>query len=94
MYEVAELLLISSVKFIDRLSGFLNSKQALNDGTTSSREVLELSTGRKTSVAFWILAIIVAASFWIWRLGRYQHKQKHRNRFNIDLLSDQHAFRP
>ena len=75
MFEAAELLLISSVKLIDGLSRFLNSKQALNDGNTSSREALELSIGRKRSLAFWILAIIVAASFWIWRLGRYRHKQ-------------------
>lgn len=68
MVGAAEVLLISSVKFIDGLFGFLNSKQALKDGTTSSREVLELSIGRKRSVAFWTWAMIVVASFLICRL--------------------------
>ena len=51
MVGAAGLLRISSVKFNGGLSGSLNSKQALNEGTTSSREVLELSIGRKRLVA-------------------------------------------
>lgn len=68
MVDAAELLLISSVKFIGGLSGFRNSKQALNDGTTSSRDVFELSIGWKRSLALWTLVIIVVASFLICRL--------------------------
>lgn len=63
------LLLHSDVKLIGGLSGCLNSKQALNDGVISSREVMEMSMGRKRSVAFWTLAIMVSASFLIRRLG-------------------------
>ena len=63
------LLLHSSVRFIGGLLGCLNSKQALNDGTISSREVMELSIGKKRLVASWTLAIMVAASFLIRRLG-------------------------
>lgn len=57
------------MRFVGGLSGFLNSKQALNDGTVSSSEVMELSIGTKSSEAFWTLDIIVVASFLIWRLG-------------------------
>lgn len=82
MEGAAGLLLNSSVKFIGWLSGFLNSKHALNDGTTSSRKMLELFFGRKRSVAFWTLVIIVVASFWICRLGlevsRVQRRSRHR----------------
>ena len=52
MVGAAGLLLSSSVRFIGGLSEFPNSKQALNDGTTSLREMMELSTGRNRSVAF------------------------------------------
>lgn len=57
------LLLHSDVKLIGVPSGCMNSKQALKDGTISSREVVEMSVGRKRLVAFWTLAIMVAASF-------------------------------
>lgn len=40
----------------------------LNDGTTSSREMLELSIGRKRPVAFQKLAIVVVASSWVCKL--------------------------
>lgn len=81
------------MKVIGGLSGFLKSKQALNDGTTSSREMPELSIGRKRSVAFWTLAIIVVASFWICRLDIGVSKAEELDSFN-DLLSDHYALRP
>ena len=76
MVGAAALLLISSVKFNDWLSEFSNSKQALNEGSTSSREVLELSIGRKSSVAFWMVVVMVVASFLSCRLDIAMSKVK------------------
>ena len=50
MVGAAGLLLISSMKFKGGLSKLLNSKEALNEGKTSSREVVKLSIGRRRSV--------------------------------------------
>ena len=68
MVGVTGLLLHSRTRFVGGLFGFLNSKQALNDGTISSSDVVELSIGRKRSEAFRTLAIIVVASFLTCRL--------------------------
>ena len=51
MVGAAGLLLISSMNFKGGLSELLNSKQALKEGRTSSREVVKLSIGRRRSVA-------------------------------------------
>ncbi len=51
MVGAAGLLVNSSMNFVGGRSGFSKSKQALKEGTTSSREVLDTSMGRKRLVA-------------------------------------------